>query len=227
MRFAQAPDRHAAPAPDMTPEPMPYLTPDQTPGHMQEHRSTPAPNQTTARTLCVDPSPASFPSLRPAFFLQTVLTRRTPWPPEARLAPLNPDPGMLMDATGAPLPCVRLAYVLSSLPPDQGEALLRLALKTTTQVLAVDFKLAERNLELPAVLGARCLAGLATLCRKRREPRKAAGANAAHPDFLRHGGIEGLALRAGAVVLERRTLLGGAAALLRLAGNQGSARRTA
>lgn len=119
--------------------------------------------------------------------------------------------------SGTPLPCVRLAYVLSSLPTPQAEALLRLALDAASLVLAVDFKLAERNLELPAVLGARCIAGLGTLCGKRRGNRETDG-DATPANFLRHGGIEGLARQVGAVVLERRTLLGGAAALLRLAG---------
>jgi len=174
------------------------------------------------------------PSGPPAFFPQAALARHIPWPQEALLAPLNPAPGVLEyriqsvlhtglgTGPGAPLPCVRLAYALWYLPPDQGEGLLRLALKAATLVLAVDFKLAERNLELPAVLAARCFTGLAACCRPRpaySEQEKAATQASATPqNFLRHGGIEGLASRAGAVVLQRRTLLGGAAALLHLAG---------
>ena len=162
------------------------------------------------------------PPFCPTGFPQAALARLTPWPSTALQAPLNPAPALLRASPGAPLPCVRLAYALWCLPPNQGEALLRLALKAATLVLAVDFKLAERNLELPAVLAARCFTGLAACCRPRpaySEQEKAATQASATPqNFLRHGGIEGLALRAGAVVLQRRTLLGGAAALLHLAG---------
>lgn len=148
----------------------------------------------------------------PVLFPQAALTGRVPWPTQAQNAPLNPPPQVLAKMAVAPLPCVRLGYALFYLPEETGEALLRLALSAAQLVLAADFKLAERNLELPATLAAHGLAGLARLTEhlRRSEP------GFAGHGFLRHGGLEGLAHRAGAKVLERRTLLGGAAVLLHL-----------
>ena len=60
-------------------------------------------------------------------------------------------------ARSTPLPCVRLGFALWYLPADQALTLLRLALEAAELLLVADFKLAERNLELPATLAARCL----------------------------------------------------------------------
>ena len=80
-------------------------------------------------------------------------------------------------------------------------------------VLVAEFKLAERNLELPATLAARGLMALT-------KPRRATGANktdgAALTDFMQKGGIEGLVHQCNAVVHERRPIFAGAAALLHL-----------
>ena len=74
-------------------------------------------------------------------------------------------------------------------------------------VLVADFKLAERNLELPATLAARCLMALA----KAHKTKGAAPTN-----FMQRGGIEGLVHQCKAVVHERRPIFAGAAALLHL-----------
>lgn len=145
----------------------------------------------------------------PAFFPQAALTRRVPWPAAHAHAPLNPTVQALSAEAGA-LPCVRLAYTFFFLPAAQAQALLELALGAADLVLAADFKLAERNLELPATLAAGGLMALAGwgFCSRRQIP--------ANHGFMQRGGIEGLARQNRATVLERRTLLGGAAALLHL-----------
>ena len=145
----------------------------------------------------------------PAFFPQASLARRVPWPAAHAHAPLNPTVQALRAEAGT-LPCVRLAYTFFFLPAAQAQALLELALGAADLVLAADFKLAERNLELPATLAAGGLMALAGrgIFSGRQIP--------ADNDFMRMGGIEGLARQSRATVLERRTLLGGAAALLHL-----------
>ena len=142
----------------------------------------------------------------PAFFPLALLASRVPWPEAHISAPLNPDPQQLCAASDASLPCVRFAYAFFYLPAPQAEALLHLALNTAALVLAVDFKLAERNLELPAALAARGLMALA------------GGGGGNHPKtgFMQRGGMEGLARQSNALVLQRRPILGGAAVLLHL-----------
>lgn len=145
----------------------------------------------------------------PAFFPQTALARRVPWPVAHAHAPLNPGVQALR-AEQDILPCVRLAYTFFFLPSAQATALLELALGAAGLVLVADFKLAERNLELPATLAAGSLMALAG--RGFRSHRQIP----VDTDFMQRGGIEGLARQCKAIVLERRPLLCGAAALLHL-----------
>ena len=102
-----------------------------------------------------------------------------------------------------------MAFALFYLPEAQAEALLRLALESAEIVLVADFKLAERNLELPATLAAH---GLMALTKVRR--RAATGVPQA--SFIQRGGIEGLVLQCNALVHKRRPIFAGAAALLHL-----------
>ena len=152
----------------------------------------------------------------PALFPQAALARRVAWPAQFAHAPLNPGMAELELAGSAPLPCVRLGFALWYLPADQAQTLLRLALEAAEIVLVADFKLAERNLELPATLAAQVLMALT-------KPRSAAGADstrganeAATSDFMQRGGIEGLVCQGKALVHERRPIFAGAAALLHL-----------
>ena len=144
----------------------------------------------------------------PPFFPQAALVRRVPWPQQFAHAPLNPGMAELAGAArSTPLPCVRLGFALWYLPADQALTLLRLALEAAELVLVADFKLAERNLELPATLAARCLMALA-------KGHKTKGATPTN--FMQRGGIEGLVHQCKAVVHERRPIFAGAAALLYL-----------
>ena len=153
----------------------------------------------------------------PVFFPQAALARRVPWPQQFAHAPLNPGMAELAGAArSTPLPCVRLGFALWYLHADHAQTLLRLALEAAEVVLVADFKLAERNLELPATFAAQVLMALT-------KPRSAAGADstrganeAANSDFMQRGGIEGLVCQGKALVHERRPIFAGAAALLHL-----------
>ena len=141
----------------------------------------------------------------PIFFPQAALARRVPWPQQFAHAPLNPGMAELAGAArNTPLPCVRLGFALWYLPADHAQTLLRLALETAEVVLVADFKLAERNLELPATLAAQVLMALT-------KPHRAA-----HTDFMQRGGIEGLVCQGKTLVHEHRPIFAGAAALLHL-----------
>ncbi|MFT3958373.1 MAG: hypothetical protein QM665_04615 [Desulfovibrio sp.] len=160
---------------------------------------TPAAESGSA-TASLDTLPAC-----PALFPQAALARRVPWPDACALAPLNPDVQTLRTASHAPLACIRMAFTLFYLSAAQAEALLRLALESAQLVLVADFKLAERKPELPAGLAAHGLMALAGAhCRGR----------AARKSFMQSGGIEGLVHRSNALVLKRRPIFTGAAALL-------------
>ena len=165
---------------------------------------TPAPESAPA-AASLDTLPAC-----PALFPQAALARRVPWPDACALAPLNPDVQTLRTASHAPLACIRMAFALFYLPAAQAEALLRLALESAQLVLVADFKLAERNLELPATLAAR---GLMALTKARKT---AAAEGAPQASFIQRGGIEGLVRQCNALVHERRPIFAGAAALLHL-----------
>lgn len=157
----------------------------------------------------------------PPFFFGAILAGRVPWPEEARAAslnhpsPLNPPRKWLLAAAPGSASHIRLAYNLFYLPAEEGVAVLRLAARAGRQVLAADFKPPERNLELPACLMARAV----LQCWPGFWPGTRAGA--ALTNFLERGGLEGLVRGAGLRVLARRTLLCGAAALLRLENAQG------
>ena len=159
----------------------------------------------------------------PAHFWQALFARGVPWPEASAHAPLNPDLQRLCavsDATArnAALPCVRLAFALWHLPEDQAQARLRMALQSAETVLVADFKLAERNLELPAVLAAQGLMALTEVLGGIHGRTHAAlrASRAGQSNFMQTGGIEGLVHRSGALVHERRPIFAGAAALLRL-----------
>ena len=150
----------------------------------------------------------------PVFFPQAALARRVPWPQQFAHAPLNPGMAELADAPrSTPLPSVRLGFALWYLPADQAQTLLRLALEAAEIVLVADFKLAERNLELPATLAAR---GLMALAKARKTTKADRTGGAAHTYFMQRGGIEGLVYRGGTLVHERRPIFAGAASLLQL-----------
>ncbi|HZF60846.1 MAG TPA: hypothetical protein VEZ52_04395 [Desulfovibrio sp.] len=149
-----------------------------------------------------------------AFFPQAALARRVPWPDAYAHAPLNPDVQTLRSAIQTPLTCTRMAFVLFYLPEVQAEALLRLALESAEIVLVADFKLAERNLELPATLAARSLMAIAGT--HKLESRRDKGIRAPQTNFIQRGGIEGLVHQCNALVHERRPIFAGAAALLHL-----------
>ena len=165
---------------------------------------TPAAESGSA-TASLDTLPAC-----PALFPQAALARRVPWPDACAHAPLNLDMQTLRTASHAPLACIRMAFALFYLPEAQAAALLRLALESAQLVLVADFKLAERNLELPATLAARGLMALT----KARKTAVADGAPQA--SFIQRGGIEGLVHQCNALVHERRPIFAGAAALLHL-----------
>ena len=165
---------------------------------------TPAPESAPA-AAGLDTLPAC-----PALFPQAALARRVPWPDACAHAPLNPDVQTLRSASHAPLACARMAFALFYLPAAQAEALLRLALESAQLVLVADFKLAERNLELPATLAAR---GLMALTKARKT---AAAEGAPQASFIQRGGIEGLVHQCNALVHERRPIFAGAATLLHL-----------
>lgn len=156
----------------------------------------------SGHTYTLNPCPALFP--------QATLAQRVPWPQQHTSAPLNPGMAMLADAaSSAHLPCVRLGFALWYLHSDQAQSLLRLALEAAQLVLVADFKLAERNLELPATIAAWGLMALT-------KPRKTAAGGATQTDFMQTGGIEGLVHLSKALVHERRPIFAGAAALLHL-----------
>ena len=144
----------------------------------------------------------------PPFFPQAALAHRVPWPQQLAHAPLNPGMAALaIAARSTQLPCVRLGFALWYLPADQAQTLLRLALEAAELLLVADFKLAERNLELPATLAARCLMALANVHKTKGETPT---------NVMQRGGIEGLVRQSGALVCERRPVFAGAAALLHL-----------
>ena len=146
----------------------------------------------------------------PPFFPQAALAHRVPWPQQLAHAPLNPGMAALaIAARSTQLPCVRLGFALWYLPADQAQTLLRLALEAAELVLVAEFKLAERNLELPATLAARGLMALTKTHRAKAE-------SADQTNFLQKGGIEGLVHLSKALVHERRPIFAGAAALLHL-----------
>ncbi len=138
---------------------------------------------------------------RPPLLSSKLLVRMVPWPADAGRAPLNAGQEALWHMAADPLSLVRMAYGLFYLPGFAAEDLLRLTVSAAHEALVVDFKCAERNLELPAVGLMNILPGLRHVARR---------------EFMKTGGLEGLVFRMGLPVIERRTLLAGAAVMLRL-----------
>ena len=187
-----------------------HLPEQRTPSAVLQNAAAPAPSGASRAQgkgaemgLPGGPEARVFPSLpgSPSFFPKNLFVRRVPWPVGASGAPLNASPEELWQMARDPVPLARMAYGFFYLPPAVAEDMMRLAVDAAEEVLVVDFKCAERNLELPAVALVNFLPGL--WC----------GHGAA---FMKAGGLEGLVFRMGLAVLERRTLLGGAAVMLRL-----------
>ena len=130
------------------------------------------------------PSAAAFPPFSCSFPLLRADARVLPFPDNA------------FDA-------VVLSLALHEMPEAVGNAALAEALRVAPRVLLADYRLAERNLDLPATL-------LVHL------PERLAGAEHYRNfrGFMARGGVEGLAHRAGLTVIRRERLFGGAGALL-------------
>lgn len=105
---------------------------------------------------------------------------------------------------GSPVASLRLGYALSCRPWTLAVKMLRLVQECAGTVYIADFKLAERNLEAPAVLLLRFFVRLG-----------AAAANRAYLlEYIQRGGLEGLLYEAGIQNFVRcRTLLAGGATL--------------
>ena len=153
----------------------------------------------------------------PAPGLYAALCRRVPWPDASRALPCNvlPDlPGTTAQAPFAALPDLpagslegmRLGYALFSLPWPDAVSLLRACALAARQLWLADFILAERNLGLPAALLRRLLPGFLPW-----------GPATPARIWLRRGGLEVCLRDAGLAAAQRRTLLAGAAALIRVA----------
>ncbi|WP_300718690.1 hypothetical protein [uncultured Desulfovibrio sp.] len=112
----------------------------------------------------------------------------------------------LPDLPAGALPGLRLAYLLFALPWPDAVSLLRACALATRQLWLADFILAERNLGLPAALLRRALPGFLPW-----------GRETSARVWLRRGGLEGCLHDAGCAAAQRRTLLAGAAALIRVA----------
>lgn len=98
---------------------------------------------------------------------------------------------------------VVLSLALHEMPEATGNAALAEALRVAPRLLLADYRLAERNLDLPAALFVHL-------------PERLAGAEHYRNfrGFMARGGVEGLAHRAGLTVTRRERLFGGAGALL-------------
>lgn len=138
------------------------------------------------------------------------LRARVPWPESAQQGPINPSPAELEAAEPASLSAVRLSYVLSTLPPDEGLALMRAAARAAQELWVADFVLPERNLCLPACWAVRLLPGLSPLLPL--GPWRASAAAAT--SFFRNGALFGLARRAGLHTCTELPLCGMAASLV-------------
>lgn len=112
----------------------------------------------------------------------------------------------LPDLPVGALPGLRLAYILFALPWPDAVSLLRACALAARQLWLVDFILVERNLGLPAALLRRALPGFLPW-----------GRETSASVWLRRGGLEGCLRDAGCAAAQRRTLLAGAAALIRVA----------
>lgn len=144
------------------------------------------------------------------FLAASRLRAHVPWPESAQHGPLNPSLAELAAAEPGSLPAVRLSYALSTLPPDEGLALIRAAARAAQELWVADFVLPERNLCLPACWAVRLLPGLSPLLRL--GPWRASAAAAS--SFFRNGALFGLARRAGLHTCTELPLCGMAASLV-------------
>ena len=172
------------------------------------------------RDLLSDADVTRLHTLRPAPpvpGLYAALCRRVPWPDVSRALPCNALPALpgttaqapfasLPDLPAGSLEGLRLGYVLFSLPWPDAVSLLRACALAARQLWLADFILAERNLGLPAALLRRLLPGFLPW-----------GPATPARTWLRRGGLEGCLRAAGLAAAQRRTLLAGAAALIRVA----------
>ncbi|NHZ47780.1 class I SAM-dependent methyltransferase [Nitratidesulfovibrio liaohensis] len=119
-----------------------------------------------------------------------------------RVPLLRADACMLPFADNA-FDAVVLSLALHEMPEPAANAALAEALRVAPRVLLADYRLAERNLDLPAALFVHL-------------PERLAGAEHYRNfrGFMARGGVEGLAHRAGLAVIRRERLFGGAGALL-------------
>lgn len=131
-------------------------------------------------------------------------------PAMLRVARTAVAPRHLLHADACALPfaagrfdVVVLSLALHEMPEAMGNAVLAEALRVAPRVLLADYRLAERNLDLPAVLFAHLPERLAG----REHYRNFRG-------FMGRGGVEGVAHGAGLSIRHRERLLGGAGALL-------------
>lgn len=143
------------------------------------------------------------------FLAAPLLRARVPWPTPALDGPLNPSREELEAAAPVSLPAVRLAYALSTMPHDEGQALLRAAARAARDIWIADFVLPERNLCLPSCWGVRLLPGLSPLLPL--GPWRAT--SRAVREFFRNGALFGVARRAGLETRAETPLCGMAASL--------------
>ena len=140
----------------------------------------------------------------PGGCMRRFLCSRVPWP-EGGEADALPAPDILLRMPAGGLPLLRLGYTLHMLPFAVACAVARACACACRELWLAEFVPAERNLGLAAACAARALPGL----------RPWGRTSAAGRDWLAHGGLEGCLYTAGLRCLSRRTLLGGAALLVR------------
>lgn len=140
----------------------------------------------------------------PGAGVRRLLRGLVPWPEGGRADRL-PAPQDVLTLPAGGLNALRLGYVLHRLPFDAACAVARACACACRELWLADFVPAERNLGLVAACAARLLPGLLPW----------GEASAAGRDWLAHGGLEGCLYGAGLRCLSRRTLLGGAALLVR------------
>ena len=142
----------------------------------------------------------------PGAGVRRFLRGRVPWPGGGKAD----RPPALDDVLALPvdaLPVLRLGYVLHVLPFAEACAVALACACACRELWLADIVPAERNLGLAAACAVRLLPGL----------RPWGGTSAAGREWLAHGGLEGCLYGAGLRCLSRRTLLGGAALLVRCA----------
>lgn len=165
-----------------------------------------------AGVACVgaDLSPAMLRAARTATRVARPCEAEAAGAPGGRAPSASPlRPSLLRaDARGLPFAdnafdAVVLSLALHEMPEPMGNAALAEALRVAPRVLLADYRLAERNLDLPAALFVHL-------------PERLAGGEHYRNfrGFMARGGVEGLVQRAGLAVIRRERLFSGAGALL-------------